>query len=686
VFFEEIINKTSLMKQNYPNNLHSVPFLTKRNDSYIYINVKNSGFPSNPLCSPGSVEPLYQHYTQPKSSFPAFEPRNQPFFKKHYSREFQPKVNSNANSKRNFDYSMIRKFKGIDDFYQTIENMEVQIFGRKLLNEPSWNGQNGFNDKQDFNLNLTPDFEKLNDSSQMLNYSIGAEDSPMIHRRRSPRKSNFSDVDTRRSTFCFKNKKIRKRNFLNDFKIQNNFNGISHDLFKKDSPKFKKIKKSFNMKFINKIGNLSDDNEDDKKTVLNKFKPTSESRNESLIYPVVINRSHNERLGSKRTVHSRRNASRHSSFKIPTISHQRYSDPAHCEILQDHRFNQNFTNQTKMNHFNKFKLAHQFGHKNEEIYFDFEKDKKQELNKIFVKKNEQVEKSKGHAADHIYKIMKNMSKIIYDRTLRRDKPRLKKDLEECLKDVDIKMNHLIGLKNLLSKFMKEEQITTSDMDLSNLEILLFCLFLVKKRYLDLEALQWTPKCLNQFREQEMLKRSEQNYKVVLKRAFKTLISTFNAENSVLGGNENEFYEHYFGKVSKEFGISIDSFKPQQIFNEIKSTKKTKKFEKRKSKKEFASMLKKSTEFMNLLQRYLEDDLILNGKNEGIFRDCMKELDRKLPLMIFNWQKRLGSEHDFKNEFIKFLVETLVNDKVKLPWSASEVRRGVSSVLRLFRKA
>ena len=65
---------------------------------------------------------------------------------------------------------------------------------------------------------------------------------------------------------------------------------------------------------------------------------------------------------------------------------------------------------------------------------------------------------------------------------------------------------------------------------------------------------------------------------------------------------------------------------------------------------------------------------------------MKELDRKLPLMIFNWQKRLGNENNFKNEFIKFLVETLVNDKVKLPWSASEVRRGVSSVLRLFRKS
>ena len=674
------------MKQNYPNSNHYEPFLTKRNDSYIYINVQNEAFPRNPMRSRQPLRPHFQNYSAPKNSFTAFETVNPMFPKKHHSKGFRPVAAKNSKARRKFEDSMIRNLKGLDEFYRSVENMEVKIFGRKISDDTSWSNRNDFNDNQNFNLNLNPDFEKLNDSLQNVDYSIGAEDSSMIHWKRSSKISNFSGFDSPRSTFCFKKKKIGKSKFLNDFEIQNNFNESDNQLFKTDSPKFKKIKKSFGINFIPQLGNLSDDNEDDKKTVINKYKSSYEHPQESLIYPQVRKRHNNERLGSKRTVRSNKQEMRQSSFKLPVMSHSSYSDPRYCEIPNAQNFDPRFERKPQMNRYSGFKINPDLRNEEDNLYFCFQKNQKFDQSDKFSKKEKPKYKKKGHAAENIYKIMKNMSKIIYDRTLRRDKPRLRKDLEECLQNVDIKMNHLIGLKNLLSKFMKEETINTEDMDLSNLEILLFCLFLVKKRYLDLEALQWTPKCLNQFRDQEMLKRSEQNYKVVLKRAFKTLISTFNAENSVLGGNENEFYEHYFGKVSKEFNISIDSFKPQQIFNEIKTNKQSKKFEKRKSKKEFASMLKKSTEFMNLLQRYLEDDLVINGKNEGIFKDCMKELDRKLPLMIFNWQKRLGSEQDFKNEFIKFLVGTLVNDKVKLPWSASEVRRGVSSVLRLFRKA
>ena len=665
-------------------NSKAIPVLSKRNDSFIYVKMNKSNTdnfypPLQESFSPFILSPPNTSFGAHSSSF---GPHSRPF-----PEEFPMQSRVYAPSK-NMEIAIMQRVNETNKwFFQNLDQMEPRIFGRKLPAESSGWRRADLNDNQTFNLNFTPDFEKLNDSSYMFDHSIGAEDSPMMFANKSRySRKNFlqSKNRSKRSTIEIKNKVVPKSIFLNDLKIENNFNGVMPRLKRRTTPKLKKVKSSRNVKLFPQMGNLSEDNEDDMKTVLNKFK--SDQQNNGIIRPKVFHRRQSDKFGSKRTVQSGKVEHQNSTFKIPQMSLPKTTElnsrspPDSLYRVEREATSRGF----------QFGPKSQFSKQRDQTYFSgFDPSFDELKNTLFEKipGNDTSKKSKkGQAANHIYKIMKNMSKIIYDRTLRRDKSRLKRDIENCLEEVDIEMNHLIGLKNLLSKFMKEEPITHKDMDLSNLEVLLFCLFLVKKRYLDLEALRWTPDCLNQFRNQEMLKRSEQNYKVVLKRAFKTLISTFNAENSILGGNEQEFYEYYFGRVSREFNISIDSFKPQQIFNEIKTGKQSKKFEKRKSKKEFASMLKKSDNFMNLLQNYLKDDLVINGKNEGIFRDCMKELDRKLPLMIFNWQKRLGNENNFKNEFIKFLVDTLINDKVKLPWSASEVRRGVSSVLRLFRKA
>ena len=292
----------------------------------------------------------------------------------------------------------------------------------------------------------------------------------------------------------------------------------------------------------------------------------------------------------------------------------------------------------------------------------------------------------GKTPEALKKVMKALSKIIYNRLLRRDKFTLRLDIERSLDLVDIELTHLVNLKNLLSRFMKGEELKDRDLKLSNLEIVLFCLFLVKKRYLDLETLQWNVESLTKLQSREMLKRSEQNYKVILKRAFRTLIASFNAEHAVIDGSDTLFYSHFFGAVSKAHDIELENFKPQKIFNEIRAPARTRRFQKRKSKKEFASLLKRSPAFMSRLMGYLRDDLKVSGHTEGILQDCMKELDRKLPLMIFNWQKRLGSGPDFKEDLISFLTKTLVNDKVKLPWSTFEVQNGVKSVVRLFQKS
>ena len=339
--------------------------------------------------------------------------------------------------------------------------------------------------------------------------------------------------------------------------------------------------------------------------------------------------------------------------------------------------------------FNSSRTIH--NKKNNQFFYNLNSDKRNSLKKktsSFFNNDNISENSENDFNTNIPEIMKTMSKVIYDRSLRRNKNKLICSLTKTLHNFKFKMTHLVGFKNLLYKFMRNEEIKNEDLTISNFEKLLFCLFLVKKRYLDLEAIEWTTDSLNSFRNQDMLKRSEQNYKVILKRAFKTLIACFNSENSVLRGTEKDFYEYYFKEVADNFNIPLENFKPQKIFNELKEEdfSSNQNLLKRKSKKEFARILKKSPKFMSVLNKYLNDDLLVCDKTEGIFKDCMKELERKLPLMIFNWQKKLGNEENFNSELINFLADTLMNDKVKLPWSAGEVTKGVTSVLRLFRKS
>ena len=664
-------------------NSNAKPLLSKRNDSYFHVNIQ--GVNATGAFFPKHLSSNFKSFQPPTPPIPISDKPFHSYEARHISR-----------SPYKMEFSLVKRLHSPDSYFQkNLDYMETRIFGKRIINNyPRWIRNEKFNYNQNINLNFTKDFEKLNDSLYIRDLSIMADDSSNSLFAKRGYSGNKSILSGNGSDICMiqkRNKNLKKSNFLNEFKIQNNYNGIKKEVFSKRITNLKKVKSSMEIAIPLKRISLSD--EDDNKTVLKKFdNPNTKNYQNFIIKPMVNNLHKEKKFGSKRTVRPKQKQCENTILKVPQNIFYRKSDNKIMNQVNLSKYQSDIDLQRSDDQYRSgFREGMNFIRQNsKQIYSNLNRNPfNNRENTLFTKiVSPKVEKpkKKSQAACHIYKIMKNLSKIIYDRTLRRDKTKLYSDIEISLNDVDIKMNHLIGLKSLLSKFMKEEEITEKDMDLSNLEVLLFCLFLVKKRYLDLEALTWTPECLNQFRNQEMLKRSEQNYKVVLKRAFKTLISTFNAKNSILGGNENEFYKYYFGDVSKEFGISLDSFKPQQIFNEVKSRKQTKKFEKRKSKKEFASMLKKSDAFMDLLHRYLKDDLIINKKKEGIFIDCMKELDRKLPLMIFNWQKRLGNENNFKNEFIKFLVETLVNDKVKLPWSASEVRRGVSSVLRLFRKS
>lgn len=648
----------------------SRPYLTKRNDSYFFINVKQG--PSLPPPFHAASPP--SHFLPPLPAPPFAHSRP----KRHSAGAFRARRGAGPEWTFSGLRDQYRKMTEMESFQRNLEQMEMQIFGRKIEQEMPQRYWPESNEIGNLDLNFAADFDRAHDVSHFMENSVGAEDSPLAtsaRRMQSGKKSARSGVDSGRSTFCPRNANSRRSTLLNDFEIQNNFSGFSHPLYTQRPSRFKKVKSSMHIRLPEALAD-SDRHDSDS---------FPDDLAHSLIRPRVVKRPFNSQCGSGRTVGALESSERKSTFGRSNVERSSGSNlngrPGLRARIAPGRYPQYLAPQG----FGGGDMGHALD--SEKNVF-FVNDKPSGRNH-----DRKSQDGRGHerrddtgAGQRIYKIMKNMSKIIYDRTLRRDQGRLKRDIESCLEGVEVRMNHLIGLKNLLSKFMKEEPVTTEDLQLSNLEILLFCLFLVKKRYLDLEALQWTPEVINQFRDREMLKRSEQNYKVVLKRAFKTLISTFNAENSILGGSENEFYEHYFGDVAREFGLSIDLFKPQQIFNEIKRGGQAKKFEKRKSKKEFASMLKRSASFMSLLQKYLQDRLVINGKKEGIFRDCMKELDRKLPLMIFNWQKRLGNEKNFKEEFVKFLVETLVNDKVKLPWSAAEVRRGISSVLALFRKA
>ena len=267
-----------------------------------------------------------------------------------------------------------------------------------------------------------------------------------------------------------------------------------------------------------------------------------------------------------------------------------------------------------------------------------------------------------------------------DRAKKPAAAKMKKELVSKLRHVGLDRIVLKNLEPVLLKFLMGEKIDNSDLqNLRVCERVLLAAYLVKKKYLDVDTLQMTAESINWFEKRATVKRNEQEYKIILKKAFRALISQFNQNQLKFDGDKSHFYEHHLGEFARINNLDLPSLYLEALFNE----KGSKAPSKRKSKKNYAQILRTSPSLMRDIKMYLDNRFQLGTRATGSRRDAEKEIKRKVPDLLNKWKSQLFTqETSAAEQMADFLIKFFTNKKVKLPWSVNEVERAVSAVKNL----
>jgi hypothetical protein len=250
-------------------------------------------------------------------------------------------------------------------------------------------------------------------------------------------------------------------------------------------------------------------------------------------------------------------------------------------------------------------------------------------------------------------------------------------ITEILQKADFSVKKLFSIETFLLKFLKGEEISNDMIEqLNDLEKILVTAFLVKKKYIDVDFLEFNTKSIKFLQERGCRKRTEQEYKTVLKKAFKQMISIFNQKNLIFDSKKTHFYKHYFGEILDRLNIPIENIELEYLFNERKN-----KSTKRKSKKNYAQILKTSSKFMNDLNDYLNNSFKFNEHNYGSLDDAKKDIENKVPDIVMKWKKEMIEAEDLTS-LSKLLLKFFTNKKIKLPWSYKEISKAIGSVKNL----
>ena len=257
----------------------------------------------------------------------------------------------------------------------------------------------------------------------------------------------------------------------------------------------------------------------------------------------------------------------------------------------------------------------------------------------------------------------------------------KSKLIPIFQKLGLRSHRMKTLNEFLEKFLMEEKITEEDVNALNVaEKLVFMAFLVKKKYFDVDCFEFTAENISFFQDRITVKRNEQEYKIVLKKAFKTMISAYNQEKGHYDSSKRHFYLEYFGDFATSQSIPLEELELENLFNEKGKAK----AKKRKSKKNYAQILRTSPVFLKRLTQYLDNKFSVGPKLTGSKHDAIREIKKKVPDLINKWKTRMLMEEDNPPhiQMAEFLAKFFTNKKVKLPWSVREINRAVKSVKHL----
>ena len=260
---------------------------------------------------------------------------------------------------------------------------------------------------------------------------------------------------------------------------------------------------------------------------------------------------------------------------------------------------------------------------------------------------------------------------------------VKEKLNDLISKANLQDRSLKRLINFLNKFLLNKKLNHNDILLNDVEVLLFCIFLKKKKYEYLEVFEWNLDDIERLQYQQVKKRSEQKLKIILKPFFKKMIQQFKIDNSIEDINNEEFYKFYFKDAADICNVNWQEIKFEKVFNEKKvNTKNTGRV---KTKKCFARVLKKSKIFYLKLKEYLDSETFIGETKFGVMKDNLKITEGKIIKLINKWESIINLNEYEQKDFIKFVISNLENNKVKFPWGYQEIKTSVQSFYKLLRK-
>ena len=240
-----------------------------------------------------------------------------------------------------------------------------------------------------------------------------------------------------------------------------------------------------------------------------------------------------------------------------------------------------------------------------------------------------------------------------------------------LVDCKILKSNLNKLESFLIKFFTGKRIDHNDLKLDSIEIVLLAFVLIKKRYFNLENIKFNCYFFNNLRTQVLKKRVDQNYRVIFKKLFSILKEQFESFN--------EFEKYYFAKAKQKLGLN-DVSSNCVLSNSTEKIKSSG----RNLKEDFGSIIRESKEFKGILKSYLKNDLKIQNKEFGVYKDYNKSIQKKIKTILKGWRSKNKSGKNIRARLILFLKNGLSNTKIKLPWGTNEVFLGVVDVYNLIK--
>ena len=233
-------------------------------------------------------------------------------------------------------------------------------------------------------------------------------------------------------------------------------------------------------------------------------------------------------------------------------------------------------------------------------------------------------------------------------------------------DVPGEFQNFDRLHKFLYKLFMQVRFDPADFCLRPVEREIIRLVVQKRRFVGHNQVEFSPAFFDRCSASGLRKKKEDGLKFAFKKTLNHLMSAFRARLSPAERRgsqeqlERRFYEHYFGKVSRQLGIPLERFfhfrNWRNRFSDLIPKSIT---------KEYVARIKLSKEFMGRFRAFLDEHYL------GAFYDLNM---RKIKRMVGVWDKELTAYGSVAG--LARIKARLAKPGNKMPWTLSEATKAL----------